>query len=350
MRTLYRRFVAMAAAHLTIAIGSLGAQAPADSAADSLLAPVFRQHTTIPVTLVTDMRALTRDRRGEPEWQPAVVRFAETGDSLEAEVRARGVFRRANCSLPPLRLDIPRKKAQATPLAGLNKFKLVVHCENSQTFEQYVVQEYLLYRVYNLLTPYSQHARLLRATYVDRGSPEDSLTRYAILLEEDDDVAARTGSSLIEAIGARPEDLDSYQSALVGVFQYLIGNTDWSITGLHNVKLMQTVSTTYPMAYDFDFSGAVNARYATVDPSVPVRTVRDRIFRGFCTTEDRWAEVYALFRAKRPEILALYESEPALDESVRKRTLDYFGDFFDMLNDPERAHRQLGGSCRKGTR
>lgn len=331
-----------------LASGPAFAQAPSDSIADTLAAAVFLESGTLAATLETDMRKLKRDRRGDPEWQPAILRFAGASgpDSLEAEVRTRGIYRRANCGLPPLRLDIPRKAAERTPFRGLNKFKLVVHCEDTDLHEQYVVQEYLLYRVYNLLTPVSQRARLLRMTYVDRESPSDSVTRYAILIEEDEDVARRTGTQLIEAVGARPIDLDSYQSALVGVFQYMIGNTDWSIAGLHNFKLLQSVRTTYPMAYDFDFSGAVNARYATPDPRLPIRSVRDRLFRGYCTTEDRWQEVYDLFRQKREAIIALYTSEPALKPSVRDRTLDYFDEFFRLLERSDRAHTTLGRSCR----
>ena len=346
--TILRR-VSISAVLILVAYAPLRAQAPADSAKDTTLAPVFREHGVVPVTIVTDLRALLRDRRGEPEWQPAVLRFGggSEGDSLEAEVRTRGNYRRTKCRFPPLRIDIPRKRAEKTPLGGLNKFKLVVHCENSDAFEQYVVQEYLIYRVYNLLTPFSQRARLLRVTYVDPASPSDSITRHAILLEEDEDVARRTGTVLIEAVGAGPDDLESYHSALVGVFQYLIGNTDWSITGLHNVKLFQSVTATYPMAYDFDFSGAVSARYATVDPSLPIRTVRQRLFRGYCTVEDRWQEAYALFRAQRDSIVALYVNEPALDPSVRERSLDYINEFFELLDDAERAHRSLGGSCRR---
>lgn len=343
------RRVSISAALILAAYTPLLAQAPADSTADSALAPVFREHGVVPVTIVTDLRALLRDRKGEPEWQPAVLRFGGGSevDSLEAEVRTRGNYRRTNCRFPPLRIDIPRKRAERTPLRGLNKFKLVVHCENSDAYEQYVVQEYLIYRVYNLLTPFSQRARLLRVTYVDSASPSDSVTRHAILLEEDDDVARRTGTVLIEAVGAGPNDLESYHSALVGVFQYLIGNTDWSITGLHNVKLFQSVAATYPMAYDFDFSGAVGARYATVDPSLPIRTVRQRLFRGYCTVEDRWQDVYALFRAQRDSIASLYTNAPALDRSARERALEYIGEFFELLDDPKRAHRSLGGSCRK---
>lgn len=333
---------------LLVAALPLAAQAPVDSVPDTLPAPIFRSHGPLGMTIQTDMRALVRDRRGEPEWQPAVLRFSEGAlDSLDAEVRTRGVYRRAKCGFPPLRIDVPRKRAERTPLAGLNKFKLVVHCENSDTFEQYVVQEYLLYRVYNLLTPFSQRARLLRATYVDQSSPGSSVTRYAILLEEDEDVARRTGTLFLEATGAGPNDVDSYHSALVGVFQYLIGNTDWSIPGLHNVKLFQSVQTTYAMAYDFDFSGAVNARYATPAPQLNLASVRDRLYRGFCTPEDKWEEVFALFRSKRAAITALYENESALTATTRKRTLDYFDEFFAVLDDPELARRRIIQQCRR---
>jgi hypothetical protein len=338
---------ALTAAVAGSAIAPVAAQQTVEGAADSLLAPVFRESGALPVTLVTDMRALARDRRGEPEWQAAYLRFGgASGDSLDAEVRTRGIYRRAKCGLPPLRIDVPRKRAEGTPFKGLNKFKLVVHCEDSDTYEQYVVQEYLLYRVYNLLTPFSQRARLLRMTYVDLSSRGHSLTRHAILLEEDEDVAKRTGTILLDATGARAADLDSYHSALVGVFQYMIGNTDWSIPGLHNVKLFQSVTGTYPMAYDFDFSGAVSARYATVDPSLRIRTVRERLFRGFCTVEDRWQEVFDTFKAQREAITALYRNEPALDASVRDRTLEYFDEFFKVLDDPKRADRLLVRACR----
>jgi hypothetical protein len=340
-----RRKAIIVAVQAVLALTTSSAQSPVDSIPDSLLAPIFRDHGALPVTLVTAMRPLTRDRQGEPEWQPALLRFG-AGDSLEAEVRVRGIFRRARCGLPPLRIDIPRKRAENTPFSGLNKFKLVVHCEKGDVFEQYVVQEYLLYRVYNLLTPFSQRVRLLRATYVDQASPRDSLTRYAILLEEDEDVAKRTGTMLVEATGAGPDHVDSYQSALVGVFQYMIGNTDWSITGLHNVKIFQSTTAMYPMAYDFDFAGAVDTRYATADPRLNIRSVRDRLFRGFCTFEDRWQEVYDLFRQNRAAITALYMNERALDARGRGRTLGYFNEFFEILDDPERAHRALGRACR----
>jgi hypothetical protein len=312
---------------------------------DSLLAPFFKDRSPLAITLETDIRELSRDRTGEPEWQPATVRFAD-GDSLTARVRTRGLFRRRRCALPPLKLDIPQNKAKATAFAGLNKPKLVTHCGSTERHEQYVVQEYLLYRVYELLTPISHRARLVRVTYVDPRERGDSSSRYAIVLEEDEDVAARTGLRVVEITGAGPADLDSYQSALVGVFQYLIGNTDWSATGLHNVVLLQSMLTTYPVAYDFDFSGAVEATYATPDPRLGIRSVRERLYRGFCTTEDRWAEVFAHIRSQKEAIWALYREESALDAGIRDRTLAYFDQVFRVLDDPAAANREIVRKCR----
>ena len=313
---------------------------------DSLLAPFFRERGPLSLTLVTDLRALTRDRTGEPEWQPAMLHLT-TGDSLDVRVRTRGLFRRRRCTLPPLKLDVPRGKANATALAGLNKPKLVTHCGNGERYEQYVVQEYLLYRVYELLTPLSQRARLVRVTYVDPRQPRDSASHYAIILEEDEDVAERMGLRVLEATGAGPADLESYHSALMGVFQYMIGNTDWSATFLHNVVLLQGLDATYPMAYDFDFAGAISTTYATPDPRLGIRTVRERTYRGFCTNEDRWAGVFAHVRAQKDAIWALYRGEPALDSRVRDRTLEYFEEFFRILDDAREADREIVRQCRR---
>lgn len=312
---------------------------------DTLPAPVFRAHEPLELTLITDLGALKKDRTGEPEWQAGTLRLS-SGDSMAIRVRARGFMRRKNCDLPPLRLDLPRGKAKETALSGLNKFKLVVHCRDTDRFESYVVEEYLIYRAYALLTPMSQRARLARITYVDargRSSPDQ---RWAILLEDDDDVAKRNGLRVLEAKGAGPADIESYNSILVGVFQYLIGNTDWSIVALHNMALLQGMKATYAMAFDFDYAGIIATRYAVPDPRLGIRDVRERIYRGFCTREDRWDEVVAHVLSKREAIRALYEQEPALSDRERKGALQYLDDGFAVLADPERRTRLLKAQCR----
>ena len=54
------------------------------------------------------------------------------------------------------------------------------------------------------------------------------------------------------------------------MFQYMIANTDWSTTFLHNAKLIQLNDTKkyIPLAYDFDMAGFVDAPYAVADPSL----------------------------------------------------------------------------------
>ena len=106
--------------------------------------------------------------------------------------------------------------------------------------------------------------------------------------------------------GAGSADLEPRTAAIMGLFQYMIGNTDYSVPVLHNVELMARDTSVYPIAYDFDFSGAVNARYATVDPSLSIRRVRDRLYRGYCVPSDAYAPAFALFKAKRDSIYALY--------------------------------------------
>ena len=152
----------------------------------------------------------------------------------------------------------------------------------------------------------------------------------------------------MEQKGALPGDLDPFQDALVGVFQYMIGNTDFSINGLHNVELLfKQDGTVLPIAYDFDFAGAVNARYAIPDERLNIPNVRKRLFRGYCSDATSYAKVFALFKEKKPEIYALYGDDigKLMDRGTVKETLRYFDEFYDTINDARSAKRSIVGAC-----
>jgi hypothetical protein len=154
----------------------------------------------------------------------------------------------------------------------------------------------------------------------------------------------------MEQKGALPGDLDPDQDALVGVFQYMIGNTDFSVNGLHNIELFFTADgNVMPVAYDFDFAGAVNARYAAPDAKLSITNVRQRVFRGYCNDADSYAKVFALFKEKKPEIYALYTDEigKLMDQGTVKETLRYFDEFYETINDPRAARRSIIQSCRQ---
>ena len=63
----------------------------------------------------------------------------------------------------------------------------------------------------------------------------------------------------------------------MSVFQYMVGNTDWSMVRFHNVEVSRTPRGVYvPVPYDFDWTGLVSTRYARPNEGLGIRSVRQR--------------------------------------------------------------------------
>ncbi|HXG71856.1 MAG TPA: hypothetical protein VNJ04_14710 [Gemmatimonadaceae bacterium] len=311
----------------------------------------FDSEDPLAVTLTANIGRLRRDKSPNPPWRAAALSYTSADAAtvtVPLKVRTRGIWRLKTCEFPPLRLNFSGGQAKGTVFQRLDKPKLVSFCRDRDNYEQYVLQELQLYRAYQVLTPVSHKVRLLRVAYTDSANQKTEATRYAIMLEEPDALAARLGWKIMDQKGAMPGDLDPFFDSLVGVFQYFIGNTDFSTNGLHNMELLQKPDgTMIPLAYDFDFSGAVNAAYATVDPKLSVTHVRARLFRGYCTEGDSFAKVFALFNEKKDQIYALY-GDPVgrlLDPRVAKETLQYFDAFYRTINDSRSARREILEAC-----
>jgi hypothetical protein len=223
----------------------------------------------------------------------------------------------------------------------------VTHCRKGEQFQQYVLREYLVYRLYNILTPVSHRVRLVRAWYVDTSGRSDSLLQYAFFLENDRKVAERNGSRLETATGARWDDLDPDHGALVSAFEYLIGGSDWSLPGLHNILLFRNQETfaVLPVAYDFDWTGIVNTSYALPDYRLPIKSVRERLYRGICRTAEEWQPVLARFQGAREALYAVYDSVPGLDPRYTRDTHKYLDRFFEVIGDPNRMKRAMIDPC-----
>ena len=350
---------------------SLGAQAVVAQAAQSLeedeaakdrrkavaraknSEPFYTAPEVVEFKLTTNIRRIRGDKEDKAPWRAATVTYSDaSGKPIEipAEVRTRGIWRLKNCEFPPLRLNFTSEATDGTLFKGVDKPKLVNFCENTDTFEQLIMQEMQLYRVYSLLTPASHRARLARVTYTDSASGKTHATRMAILVEEPEVMAARLGGEIVETKGALPADLERYQDALASVFQYLIGNTDWSTHALHNVELVRDDKGDHiPIPYDFDFSGAIDAPYATVDPKLKIARVRQRAFRGFCHPQEEFEKVFSLFNEKKEAIYALY-TDPIgskLSKRTVESTLKYFDEFYETINNPRRAKREILDACTK---
>ena len=247
-----------------------------------------------------------------------------------------------------MRLNFSGETSKGSIFHRLDKPKLVSYCQDRDLYEQYILEEFQLYRIYQLLTPMSHKARLLKFTYADSGSGKIRAKRYGFIMEEPSALAARLGGKVLEQKGALPGDLDPFQDALFGVFQYMIGNTDFSEAALHNVELyFGNDGTVAPIAYDFDFAGVVNAMYAVPDERLGIPNVRQRLFRGYCTELQAYDKVFALFKEKKPEIYALYSDSigKLMDRGTVRSTLKYFDEFYETINDPRSAKRSIVEAC-----
>lgn len=330
---------------LTITFFALPAAAQEGTGTSS---PLFSAHDPIEATLVADFKEVFSNRdTSENIWNPAVLRWTRDGrmDSLPVELRTRGNFRLklSTCSVPPLRIRFPKEGTEGTVWEGQGSVKLGTHCKDK--YDELVMQEYMVYRLHSLFTDQGYRARPLRLTWVDTREPEKAETYWAFLIERDEELGDRLGGKVIEEAGLTFEIAEKEEAALMSVFQYMIGNTDWSMRGVHNVKALDKGMRYYPIPFDFDWSGLVNAPYARPDYRLGTRSVRERVWRGPCMSQELTDLMIAKFSAKRAEVEALYQNQEGLEPKARENALKYLGEFFKLLENPRNASRELRRAC-----
>ena len=231
---------------------------------------------------MADFDKIKGARKEDSEYRPGVVTVtAYDGSQRESElkVKTRGKFILKTCRFPPLRLNLPKGSLGGTVCDGQKKIKLVTHCRDGEGDEQNLLKEYLVYRTYNLITGRSLRIRLVRITYVDTSGDDDSITRFAFCIEEEDAIAERLGGIILHINQVHPKHLSARESARMAVFQYMVGNTDWSMISFHNVELLRTAEGVHvPVPYDFDWAGFVAPSYAKPDASA---STSDRSATGY---------------------------------------------------------------------
>jgi hypothetical protein len=127
------------------------------------------------------------------------------------------------------------------------------------------------------------------------------------------------------------------------------GNTDWSVSGLHNVTLLKdSVGVVHPVPFDFDWTGAVDTRYSFPDKSLPIRTVRDRLWRGDCRSAEAMAPIIDRFLSRRPAMDSAYMALAPLQPAVRDKMQKYFADFWPQLANPKKLVAEFKRYCKEG--
>lgn len=319
--------------------------------------PLFADDEILEVRIEGPFKMLLKERPDEVE-AAGTFSFSKADGAvteMDVNIRTRGNYRRDRkvCEFPPLRLNFQKSQTKDTLFDKQDKLKLVTHCDTgSRRYEQTVLSEYLAYRVLNILTDRSFGVRLLHITYAFTDSSRE-LENYAILIEHKDRLEKRIGGKSVTKEVAKIADIRPDDLNLGYVFQYFLGNTDFSPVRTapredccHNqVLLVNEDALNFTIPYDFDLTGFVNAPHAVVNPRFRLSSVRTRLYRGRCSNLDQLPATLEMFRAKREEIEALPGSRPELLPPTRRHIERYTDAFYKTINDPKRVEKDLVKKC-----
>lgn len=313
-------------------------------------ASFFMDEAVIKMTLSTDMRNLIAQKL-KMQDQPAKVTITMpdgTSYSGDVKVRARGKTKKQTCNMPPLMVTF---KNPGSPLHPLEKLKLVCGCGTSADEERLVLKEYLVYKIYNFITDKSFRVRLAHITYEDNKGKRKPFTQYGFFIEDVDAMAKRNGCKELNNVSFKIPQVNREQMALVDIFQYMIANTDWSVPNNHNIKLIQQrkapETPPYPVPYDFDYCGLVNAYYAVPAEILNIEKVTDRLYRGFPRSMEELQQAIAVFNQQKENIYKMINSFEPLAERSKKEVIAYLDDFYKIINDKNRVQQEFIDKARK---
>jgi hypothetical protein len=324
------------------------------AAAAGLPDPLFRDDAALEVVITAPLSSLLRARPEQPELE-GVFSYKEadgTSVDLDMKIRVRGRFRKRVCDFPPLNLNFRKSQVEGTLLDHQNKLKMVVHCKDSGRYHQAVLREYLAYRLLNSLTELSFRVRLLQVTYVDSDERRSRMVRPAFVIEHRNRLAERVGRESLEIERTEVSAIQPDHLNLTSMFQFFIGNTDFSpYLGsnnecCHNHEMFgNEAGSLLAIPYDFDLSGFVNAPYAAPDPELGIDSVRQRLYRGYCVN-NRYVEASVdRFQEARDALYALVANQQELEPTVREYIASYMDEFYEIIGDPREAERQIIGKC-----
>ena len=324
-------------------------------------AKLFSSDDTLNVTLTAPWRDIVRNKKKQDPY-PAKIEFTdELGNTMSLDMTAqrRGLTRQRVCDFPPIKLRFDKEKVKGTTFRGQKSVKMVTHCKRSERFEQYYILEMLAYQMYNLITDYSFRVRPLNVNYIDSKTGKTDESRFAFLIEDDSDVAKRNGLKKLEIPKIKPSQLEPKVTSEFSLFQYMIANVDWAaLSGpdpkecCHNVKPIAPNPLTpqdkiYPIPYDFDSSGLVDAHYAALPKGLPINLVTTRLYRGYCMQNSTLEDARKHILSKEATIFSLINDERMLTSSKKKRTIKYIEKFFKTIKDPDDFEKRIIGKCRK---
>ncbi|HYM95369.1 MAG TPA: hypothetical protein VET23_14625 [Chitinophagaceae bacterium] len=314
---------------------------------------LFESNEVLDIKLSGDLRNLFNDRSDNASYHSITLSYSTKDSdyiSIPARAKTRGNFRRTmgNCTYPPIWLDFSESNNLTNSIfSGYKRLKLVMPCQG----DELVVREYLLYRIYNLITEKSFRARLVRIETEDTKRNKKTTSFYGMLLEEEQQMAARNHERLVKRSLLKMQSTEPDAFLKMAVFEYLIGNTDWSVEYQQNIRLLAKDSLSIPVTvpYDFDHAGLVDAPYARPAEELEMHSVKERRYRGYCVKDMKAFDgVITFFNGLKKDIYTLYTDFPLVNKKYLKFATDYFDEFYATINNPKKVLEEFGYPCLPG--
>jgi hypothetical protein len=303
------------------------------------------------INLSFDMKSFIKNK-DEDEYVPASISYT-LPDGTEVEkncrIRPRGNYRRNKCYLPPIKIDFDDSSYVIPEFESMGKMKMVSLCKDAGNFEQYLIKEYLIYKAYELISPYSLKTYFMKVNFLDTEDKKKPINSYSFLIEDIDDMAERMNAIEVENNGLLPVHLQRSVMNELGIFQFMIGNTDWHVPNLHNIKLLKVNDPSepvpIPVPYDFDYAGLVNTNYAVPHENLPIESVTERYYMGNCMTDQEFEEVKQNFIDHKDEIISLFRDCPLLQNFNQKTSASYLEDFYAIIENDRLVKQWLFQNC-----
>lgn len=314
--------------------------------------PLFQREEPLELILEADLVTIINDKSEEPEYTNALLIHVLPDNKIKAfeiKVKPRGSTRRMTelCEFPPLKLNFKKNHLENTVFEGQDKLKFVSQCRQNEAFENYVLEEYLLYKTYNIITEESYRTRLVNITIKDIKLRVPTISMTGFVIEDDKTLSKRLGAKEYDKMVYSQDSCSDSSVDRLSMFQFMIGNTDWYINTKHNTDVFELKldRSLIPIPFDFDFSGVINTIYARPSKEIPINEVRQRYFKGSCRDLVSYDPTIQLFNEKKDEIFELYNSFTYLPKSVIRKSIRYYSKFYKIINDTEQVTESLYTAC-----
>jgi hypothetical protein len=307
---------------------------------------LFGSDEVLNVSLYFDLEGFLKKKSKTESFDAEMVIRPGEKDSINKSIKIkyRGIIRGEICSFPPIEINF--NKLLYADSGKIRKLKLVTHCEPGSRTDEYVIREYLVYKLFNAITDTSLRVRLLKVNYTDSKKNKKTIVKYGIIIEPVEMLAKRTNTIVVKTTTLNQTHIVPEIMDRLAIFNYMVANWDWSVPGQHNVKIIKPLNSTsgslgIVIPYDFDLTGVVNADYAIPPPNVNIENVRERIYSGLCRTKEVYIKDLSEFINRREMIYAAVNNCPGLNQRSKKDITNYLDGFFDQLDKPKDRERLM---------